>query len=190
MADLDPHDFPSQVGVPGVPWLDTGLGEPNFMRDFPPSPWEDLALAHIEQHIATEGKAAAAYDDLAKAEDPQVRYLAAMIAADERRHHRLLSDIADSLRSRVSEAVDDSAIARTSALSSERRKALLEATRRLLAIEEDDAGELKKLRREVHRAPDQTMWPLLVEIMELDTEKHIRILKAVERHLSRDRWPR
>lgn len=188
MSYREPLDFPSQAGVPGIPWWSPGLREPSFMRDFPPSVWENLTLAHIEHHIATETGAAASYEDLGKAEDPQVRYLASMIAADEYRHHQLLSDIAQSLRSRVSETTDDSAIAKPSPLSAERRDALLEITRRLLSIEESDTGELKKLRRQLDKAPDETVWPLLVEIMELDTEKHIRILKAVERYLTRDRW--
>ncbi|MCL2393875.1 MAG: ferritin-like domain-containing protein [Acidimicrobiaceae bacterium] len=188
MTYMEPRDFPSQVGVPGVPWWSEDLRQPSFMRDFPPSVWEDLALAHIEQHIATETGAAEAYEDLGKAEDPQVRYLASLIAADEMRHHQLLQDIAQSLRSRVSETVDQSAIAKVAPLSSERRGVLLEKTRQLLEIEENDTGELKKLRRELDKAPDETVWPLLVEIMESDTEKHIRILKAIERYLTRERW--
>ncbi|MBO0746920.1 MAG: hypothetical protein J2O47_01140 [Acidimicrobiaceae bacterium] len=188
MTYLDPPNFPSQVGVPGMPWWDADLRQTSFIRFFPPSMWEDLALTHIEQHIATESGAAQAYEDLGKAEDPQVRYLASLIAQDEYRHHQLLSDIAQSLRSRVAEKADDSAIAKSAPLSPERRDALLENTRQLLSIEENDTGELKKLRRQLDKAPDETVWPLLIEIMELDTEKHIRILKAIERYLTRDRW--
>jgi rubrerythrin len=190
MAHFDPPTFPSQVGVPGTPWWNHDLREPEFMRYFPPSLWEDLALSHIEQHMAIETNALQAYEDLGKAEDPQVRYLAAMIASDEQRHHQLLSDIAQSLRSRVAEKADDSAIANTGDLSPERRETLLETARQLLAIEENDADELKKLRRQLHQAPEQTIWPLLIEVMELDTEKHIRILKAVERYLTQEKWSR
>lgn len=187
MAHLEPEDFPSQAGVPGIPWWHEAVVEPAFMKDFPPTLWEDLALAHIQEHMAIEAGAEEAYEDLGNAEDPQVRYLAAMIAADEHRHHQLLSDIAEALKSRVGGTADQSAIA-GGEVSRERREALLGVTRKLLAMEEDDADKLKALRRELHRAPERTVWPLLVEIMELDTEKHVRILKGIEGHLRRDHW--
>lgn len=189
MTYESPSDFPSQDGVPGI-WWPTSLRTPSFLLDVPPSSaWEDLALAHIEQHIAREEQAARWYEDFARVEDPQIKYLAAMIAADEHRHHQMLSDIARSLESRVSEKIDDSVTSNAVALSPEREAALLEAARQLLAVEEEDVDELKTLRRDLHLAPSGTIWPLLVEIMELDTQKHIRILKAIERHLTRERWP-
>jgi rubrerythrin len=189
MTYQEPHDFPSQRAIPGYPW-DTDLHEPGFMRDvFPPSEWDVLALAHIDQHIATEAKAGTAYDALAEVDDPQIKYLAALIAADERRHHQMLSDIARALRSEVSEQSDEGPLAKAAPLSPEQATALLKEAQKLLAIEKNDVGELKKLHREVHLAPNETIWPLLIEIMELDTEKHIRILKGIERHLTRHRWP-
>jgi rubrerythrin len=189
MTHQESHDFPSQQAIPGYPW-DTDLHEPGFMRDvFPPSTWDDLALVHIDEHIATEAKAGAAYDALAEADDPQIKYLAALIAADERRHHQMLSDIARALRAEVSEQSDEGALAKGGHLSTEQATALLHETQQLLALEKNDVGELKKLHREFHPASDETIWPLLIEIMELDTEKHIRILKGIERHLTRRRWP-
>ena len=189
MTYREPRDFPSQVGIPNY-WWENDLREPSFMRRvLPPSNWDDRALAHIGEHIATEAKASAAYDAFAEVEDPQIKYLAALIAADEHRHHQMLSDIAGALQAEVGGRLDGPPIARTVDLIPERAAALLEKTRELLAIEESDVGELKKLHRDVHEAPDETIWPLLIEIMELDTEKHIRILKGIERHLTRHRWP-
>ena len=188
------HDFPSQEQVPGYWWSDLwdgDFGEPGFLRSIlPPSPWDERALAHIAQHITTEADASAAYDAFAEVEDPQIKYLAALIATDEHRHHQMLSDIARPLEARVNATPDSSPPTRSVTLAPERVAALVEETRKLLAIEEGDVGELKKLRRELHEAPEDTMWPTLIDVMELDTEKHIRILKAIERHLSRHRWPR
>jgi hypothetical protein len=70
-------------------------------------------------------------------------------------------------------------------LTTERREALLKQTRRLLDVEKDDVGKLKELRHDVRLAPDGTLWPELIEVMSLDTEKHIQILKAIERKLKR-----
>ena len=189
MTNREPYEFPSQEGIPGL-WWETDVREPGFMRDvLPPSTWDDRALAHIGEHIAIEAKAGAAYDAFAEVDDPQIKYLAALIAADEHRHHQMFSDIAQALQSEVSERLDEPPIAKAVQLSPERAAALLEEAQQLLAIEENDAGELKKLHRDLHSAPDETIWPLLIEIMELDTEKHIRILKGIEKHLTRHRWP-
>jgi rubrerythrin len=188
MSYQEQTEFPSQAGSPNVAWWSTEVSEPEFMRNFKPTDWEYQALTHIQDHILAERGAASSYEELGKAEDPQVRYLASMVAADEHRHHQLLQDIVQSLGSRMYEGADDSVIAEAAPLSPERRQALLEITRRMLVFEEDDTRELKRLRRELHKAPDDTMWPLLIDIMELDTEKHFRILKAIERHLTKEKW--
>ena len=189
MTYREPHDFPSQEYVPGFWWADD-IRQPGFMRNvLPPSTWDDRALAHISEHIAIEARAGAAYDAFSDVEDPQIKYLAALIATDEHRHHQMLSDIASALQAAVSARLDGPPTARPVQLSADRKAALLEQARQLLEIEESDAGELKKLHRDLHSAPDEAIWPLLIEIMELDTAKHIRILKGIERHLTRDRWP-
>lgn len=193
MTYREPHDYAAEGGVPGFWWHlpdQDIIEELTSAQPYPPSPWESLVLAHIERHLVTEENAGRAYEEFADVEDPQVRYLAGMLAADEHRHHQMLSEIARSLQARVDEKVDRSVTARSVIVTPARQAALLEQVRRLLAIEEDDAGELKKLHRDLHEAPPGTIWPLLVEIMELDTDKHIRILRAVEEHLVHERWPR
>ena len=77
----------------------------------------------------------------------------------------MLSDIAGALQAEVGGRLDGPPIARTVDLIPERAAALLEKTRELLAIEESDVGELKKLHRDVHEAPAEPIWPLLIEIM-------------------------
>ena len=190
MAYRNPHDFPSEESAEGF-WWDREIVDPDLLdRAIPPTNWDEQALAHIESHIETEEKAEEAYEAFARSNDPQVRYLAQLIAADEHRHHRMLAEIANSLRARVSETKDTSPTAPTVPLTPEASAELSAHTQRLLAMEEHDVGELNRLRRELRSDRSASMWPLLVEIMELDTEKHIRILKAIERHLARHRWPR
>jgi bacterioferritin (cytochrome b1) len=61
------------------------------------------------------------------------------------------------------------------------QKELLDATRRFLAVERDDAKQLRQLMKELHDVEDTTLWALLVRLMLLDTEKHIEILRFVQR---------
>jgi hypothetical protein len=46
-----------------------------------------------------------------------------------------------------------------------------------LAAERADATALRRLRREVRRLPETEFLTLMVELMELDTTKHVRILE-------------
>lgn len=171
--------FPSQTTIAGFSW-DGEFVNPEFMRWLPSSPWDERALAHIEEHLAVEKKASASYEAFAKAKDPAVRYLAALIAEDERRHHQVLANIATVLRAEVGEvAVPVQHVE----VSAEQRKEMLDEAHRLLEMEKADATALKELRHNLHSAPEETMWPALVEMMEFDTDKHIHLLKAIERHL-------
>ena len=65
--------------------------------------------------------------------------------------------------------------------------ALREATDRLLENEKKDREELKALRRELRSFEDTTLWALLVELMQRDTDKHIAILGFAQRHAKRAR---
>ena len=65
----------------------------------------------------------------------------------------------------------------------EHREVLLEQTRRFLEIERRDEVDLRSLAHELRHLREETMWPLLVELMRLDTEKHVRVLEYLERRL-------
>ena len=173
------YGFPSQTGVPGVYWDQDVI--PGCIRSFPSSVWDERALAHIEEHIAVEAAASSSYEALAMTEDPAVRYLAGLIAEDEQRHHQVLAKIAAVLRAEVNDVAEP---VHHVEVSVEQRKELLGEARRLLEMEKADATALKELRHELHSAPEETMWPVLVEMMALDTEKHIHLLKAIERRLA------
>ena len=59
--------------------------------------------------------------------------------------------------------------------------ALIAQTRELLASEKKDRAELRRLRRRL-RAYSGTIWPFLIDLMLLDTDKHSRILRYIIRH--------
>jgi rubrerythrin len=185
MTRQQSQDFPSQRGVPGL-WWEEDYRDADFMRRaIPISTWDERLLAHIDNHLVLEADASSEYDSLAEMGDPQIRYLAGLIAADEHRHHAMLLALATSIRSKVCDEGDELGWSKPAVLTSEQRHALLTQTRRLLDVERDDVAKLKELQRDVRPAPDGTLWPELIEIMSLDTEKHIHILKAIERKLKR-----
>jgi rubrerythrin len=172
--------FPSQTAIPGPFWEESSSS--SFIRSFPSSIWDERALAHIDEHLAVEAKAASSYESFAKADDPAVKYLAGLIAEDEQRHHTVLARIAEVLRAEVNDLTVPTHVGEVTA---EQRKALLVEAHRLLEVEKSDATALKALRHELHSAPEETMWPVLVEMMMFDTDKHIHLLRAIERHLGR-----
>ena len=51
----------------------------------------------------------------------------------------------------------------------------------MLASEKQDRAELKRLRRRL-RSYTGTIWPFLIDLMLLDTDKHTRILRYILRH--------
>ena len=52
-------------------------------------------------------------------------------------------------------------------------------TQALLGHELRDRTQLRKLRRRLRTHGDVAMWELLIELMQLDTDKHIRILRLI-----------
>lgn len=147
-----------------------------------PSPgrptWEGDVLAELSSHVEAEREVLAEYARAAETvEEPDVRYLIRLILDDEVRHHRLLEEIARSLHSAAdwqehTPRVPDRG---SQPLSEDVRR----LTARFLAVEREDRRSLRALRHRLRPVQDTTLWPLLVDLMALDTEKHLRILKAL-----------
>lgn len=139
----------------------------------------------LARHGSEEGKLLAVYEELAKSTpDKAVRYLVNLILDDERRHHHLLADIANAMAWESLNG-DDVTVAPT--LSAHADRALVEHTRKLRRAERDDHKQLRDLRRRLRPYADTTMWALIVDLMVLDTEKHMAILRFIERHARGDR---
>jgi hypothetical protein len=62
------------------------------------------------------------------------------------------------------------------------KETVAEGAKELLDSEEHDMGELKRLQRDLRPVKDSSLWAVLVELMQRDTEKHIAILKFVREH--------
>lgn len=147
----------------------------------PDENWESKVTAMLGSHIGHEAAIVAEYRRFAEeAKDPAIRYLINLVAEDEDRHHHLFTELVAAV---VAAADSRSATSPLPALGSEPEpQELRDETRRFLAAEEDDARQLRALRRALRDVSDTTIWPLLIELVELDTQKHRRILRFIDRH--------
>jgi rubrerythrin len=147
-------------------------------RDF------DLGILYmLRNHGAREGAALEAYRRVLdeSSANEGVRYLIRLILDDEHRHHQVFAEMANALQSFIEEL---SVEPQVPGLAPERDPALLDVTRRLLALEKEDAKELRQLRKSLRGAPKSMLHPLLVDLMRHDTAKHIAILEHIVTRLS------
>ncbi|MHB1585455.1 MAG: hypothetical protein ACYCU7_18130 [Acidimicrobiales bacterium] len=132
----------------------------------------------LARHGSEEGKLLAVYEELVKStSNKAVQYLVNLVLDDERRHHRLLADMANAM---AWESLNDDDIPVAPTLSPHADRALVEHTRKLRRAEREDHKQLRDLRRRLRPYADTTMWALIVDLMVLDTEKHMTILRFIE----------
>jgi hypothetical protein len=146
----------------------------------PLSEWEEQLYSHFTAHTEQERGLLEAYARLAS-ESPNefVRYLTNMILEDEERHHRMFRQLANAI-------VADATLQRgpddvPPVLPTRDAPELIDTARRMIELEEEDREALARLRKELRPVRNTTLWDLLVEIAERDTEKHIAILRFIER---------
>ena len=134
-------------------------------------------LAILSTHGEREGAALASYARLVEqSEDNGIRYLGRLILEDEERHHRIIDEMLNSVRSFVEELeIEPRAPTTVGQVSDE----LLAETKRLLAFEKHDLAELRRLRKDLKRTTAYRLLALLVDLMIQDTRKHIEILKFI-----------
>jgi rubrerythrin len=139
------------------------------------------AISHaFASHVRDESYVLDRYEELARSTaDPGTRFLLQLILADERHHHQVFEQL------RASAAKDPSAddIPGPPEPPPDEVPLLLEQTQRFIEFERQDESSLKDLGRRLRSSDSGTLWRLLVELMELDTEKHLRILDYLKRHL-------
>jgi hypothetical protein len=162
-----------------------GNGTPADISLMPPmgaSSWERQVFDHLTQHIVQERGLLEEYVKAAReTESKALAYLITMLVEDERRHHDLFKQLAQSLKSTAELRPDSPEVPRMD-FHLENRAEVLAVTERLLQRENSDALELKRLGKELSEVKDTTLWGLLVELMERDTDKHIAILRFAHRH--------
>ena len=144
-------------------------------RSAPSAEWW-ASIAHAFQaHVRNESELLDEYRALVeRVEDEATRLVLQMILDDETRHHELFTRMAEAARV----GADGPAGAGPS-------PELVAATDRFLEAEREDREHLRALRRDLRPTGDDHLWLLLVEVMEMDTDKHVRILEHLRDRFSR-----
>lgn len=146
------------------------------------SVWErelfDHLVGHAQREIEILEKYVAAAADTGS---EALAYMIALLVEDERRHHNQMKALALSLKGEAEFSTENPAVPRLDLKTSETEK-VRKLTRTLIENEKKDAAALKNLRRQLDDVADTTLWALIVDTMRIDTEKHLAILKFIDKH--------
>ncbi len=146
------------------------------------STWERGLFDHLTEHIKHERGLLKEYAEAARSTDSKaLAYLINLLLADELRHHSLFKQLAQSLKSSAELGAVSPKVPRMD-FDQQDRAGVRDVTERLLKHEQADTRELKRLQRELNEVKDTSLWSVLVELMQRDTEKHMAILRFVLRH--------
>ena len=144
------------------------------------TPWDEELLTHFADHLAGEQELLMEYATIRDSGPEHVRYLVDLIMADEQRHHQTFQELVNRVRSDIDFRDYEPKVPYIGS-PGENRAALLEATERMLAFEHADQRSLHRLQKELRPVRRTTLFSLLVELMELDTKKHVAILEFLQR---------
>jgi rubrerythrin len=143
------------------------------------SVWEQELYDHVTAHGKNEGEVLEGYAELAETTDsPAFAYLARLILDDERRHHQLLDDLAETIRTSAELSGEPTPIPDLALFMADRERILTE-TERFLAMENEDNKALDRLAKGLKDVRNTTLWELVVRLMQDDNAKHRRILEFI-----------
>jgi rubrerythrin len=145
------------------------------------SVWERDVYQLLVDHVAKESEVLGRYDDLLADSTGHVRFLLELIAEDEARHHSVFEQWAETFRG-FATLVEPGPDGVPNMVPERDPQRLVEALEALLDLEKDDAKQLKDLEKRFKDFRHTTIWPLLAELMALDTQKHIQILEFLLDH--------
>lgn len=146
------------------------------------SGWEQDLYAHLTEHVQNERGLLEEYVAAADATGSKAfAYLVKLLIEDERRHHVLFEELAASLKTTAELGGQDPVVPWMDfdRVDPANVRGL---TDRLVEREQQDLRELKKLQKELRDVKDTTLWSLLVDLMQRDTDKHIAILRFARAH--------
>jgi len=136
----------------------------------------------LARHGEEEGAILSRYQRFTEeASAPETRFLIKLIIDDERRHHGLLVEMANAIAWGLIDKSDNPVLPDMTHMDAG-KTALAEETQSLIRAEKRDHLELKQLRKRLRPLRNTTLWELVVDLMLLDTEKHIRILQLVAKN--------
>lgn len=141
--------------------------------------WEQQIYDHIVKHVESEMDVIRSYERLAEQTDtPAFAYLARMILEDERRHHQLLNDLAETIKVSAQLSGKPTPIPDLEMWGADREQILAE-TKRYLELEKEDNKELARLAKELRDVKDTTIWEFVIRLIQRDNDKHQSILKFI-----------
>lgn len=150
------------------------------------STWEQAVYDHLVNHAEREIEILKAYEQAANESDSAAfSFLAKIILDDERRHHALLRDLADSIRTSAELTGAPTPIPALEPVAD--RERILELTERFLDVERADQRELAEVSKMLRDVKDTTLWAFVLRIIEMDNAKHREILEFVKHHAGRRR---
>jgi rubrerythrin len=150
-----------------------------------PSATDRALYAHLTNHIAMERGLLEEYREISeRTQSKAFRYLVELLIEDEIRHHKIFSELTESLETTALMKAKEPVVPYIDFAQAD-RGGVLEATKRLLDQEKEDARDLKRIQRAIYDTKDGSLNVLLVELMQRDTQKHIAILRFVRKHATR-----
>jgi hypothetical protein len=108
-------------------------------------------------------------------------YLVGLIMEEESRHHRMLEEMANTIAWGDLDNAQHRTLPRGGIRSTTPDRGLRSETRSLIRHERRDLRQIRTLGRRLRRYGDVPLWTLLIELMRLDTEKHVSILQFIEK---------
>jgi hypothetical protein len=144
---------------------------------------EQELFEHLLRHIENENELIDEYERLAADAGGHVSYVLRLIVEDERRHHRLFEEWCNALRSAAEFRDVEPAVPWLS--RTPHPDVVAAAAKRFLAVERADKKDLDRLKKLVKDQRNVTLWDVLLDVMELDTRKHIALLRFIGRHPGR-----
>jgi hypothetical protein len=158
------------------------MTDTTFIPPVGASVWERDMLRYLRDHVTREGAMLEEYAFAAEHTDSRaLSYVMRILLDDEQRHHRWFQELASSVRISASMSGEDLPVPELDP-GGFNDTAVQALVQRMVDNEKDDARELKRLRKQLRDFEDTTLWTLLVDLIELDTEKHLRILHFVQKH--------
>lgn len=145
---------------------------------------QERLLRALEAHAAAEADSLAEYESLAASSgDPVVALLMRFIVEDEERHHRLLGQMATSLRDGLAWTRSPDALPSTTAVKEcGDVDVAIKATRSLIRDEREGARYVRHLSRQEPRLYNG-LYALILEMIGQDSMKHEHLLQYILRRL-------
>lgn len=149
------------------------------------STWEQQVYDHLVSHCAEERSTLEEYKSLVDETDsPAFAFLAGLILEDEHRHHKLLNELAETIRASAQLTGEPLPIPDLGLFRADRDR-ILDQTEHFLALEQEDQRKLKRIEKQLSDVADTTAWQLVVRLMQHDNAKHQMILRFIRERARR-----